>query len=70
MSADRMVIDLVAGTLHAEGSVDGEGRADGDDRIGDHGDRPGRNRRGPRVFSFGNGVRLVYAGRQDEQAEE
>ena len=62
--ADRMEVDLVAGTLLAEGDVDGRGPmgtiaaqtlrivpAEGD---------PQR-----RVFSFGNGVRLVYRGADD-----
>jgi lipopolysaccharide export system protein LptC len=59
ISADRMVLDLLAGTLEAEGSVDGEGPM-GTITAETMSIVPAEGRSGPRVFSFGNGVRLVY----------
>jgi lipopolysaccharide export system protein LptC len=61
LSADRMVLDLVAGTLDAEGTVDGEGPM-GTITAETMSIVPVEGRTGPRVFSFGNGVRLVYEG--------
>lgn len=59
ISADRVVLDLVAGTLEAEGSVDGAGPM-GTIAAETLSIVPAEGRSGPRVFSFGNGVRLVY----------
>jgi lipopolysaccharide export system protein LptC len=61
LSADRMVLDLVAGTLDAEGAVDGTGPM-GTITAETMSVVPAEGRTGPRVFSFGNGVRLVYEG--------
>jgi lipopolysaccharide export system protein LptC len=59
ISADRMVLDLVAGTLEAEGAVDGAGPM-GTITAETMSAAPAEGRSGPRVFSFGNGVRLIY----------
>lgn len=61
VTADRMEIDLVTGSVFAEGRVDGAGPmgtiASETLRI-----VPAEGSGGRRVFSFGNGVRLVYRG--------
>ncbi len=65
ISADTVTVDLLAGTLEAEGDVDGSGPMG---RIA--AERmaivPAESGEGQRVFSFGNGVRLRYEGRDDQ----
>jgi lipopolysaccharide export system protein LptC len=68
MSAERVVIDLVAGILRAEGDVDGAGPL-GTIAAETMVIAPAETGKGRRVFSFGGGVRLVYVG-EDEADEE
>jgi lipopolysaccharide export system protein LptC len=68
MSADRVVIDLVAGTLRAEGAVDGRGPM-GTIEAETMFITPSEGDDGRRVFSFGDGVRLVYVGEDGQGVE-
>lgn len=65
ISADRVRVDLLAGTLEAEGDIDGSGPMG---TIAAERMRivPAETGEGDRVFSFGNGVRLRYEGGDDQ----
>jgi lipopolysaccharide export system protein LptC len=61
ITADRVVLDLVAGILDAVGEVDGAGPM-GTIRSETMSIVPGEGRDGMRVFTFEDGVKLVYEG--------
>jgi lipopolysaccharide export system protein LptC len=61
ITADRVVLDLVAGILEAEGAVDGAGPM-GTINAETLLIVPAEARGGHRIFSFGGGVRLFYGG--------
>lgn len=65
VSADAVTVDLLAGTLEAEGNIDGSGPmgAIAAERMTIV---PAETGEGRRVFSFGNGVRLRYEGADDQ----